>query len=246
MNFERAEKLLASGDIAEAEYEAAERRLKSARANSLAADAACLAALRQLKNTEVTSPISGVVAFVYVDPGFLVAVGSPVAQVIDDSVVRIDIGLSQDQVADVRAGESADVRVRALPGRVFHGRIEYVGRRADDRTRTYPARVIVRNEDGALRGGMAAEVTVAAHEFSDVILIDRDWVIERFGEPAVFVVPDTIAVLRKVTLGQVVGDRVIVAQGLAPGERVVSVGSEQLTDGAPVEVAGLLPQSPRR
>jgi RND family efflux transporter MFP subunit len=235
-SLERARVLLENNDIADSEFEAVDRAAKAARGGLLAADAGRSSALRQLRNTAIESPVGGTVAFVYAKVGHLVAAGTPVAHVVDDSSVEIDVGLSEDQVGHVRSGQSADVTVRALPGEVFRGRVEYVGRRADDRTRTYPARIVVSNPRGVLRSGVVAEVVVAAREYEESVVIERDWIVERFGEPSVFVAADTVAVVRKVTLGQTIGDRVVVLDGLEPGDLLVSFGFQQLTEGARIDV----------
>jgi RND family efflux transporter MFP subunit len=235
-NLERARVLWENGDISDSEFETADRAAKAARGALLAADAGRSSAARQLRNTAIESPVGGTVALVYAKVGHLISAGTPVAHVVDDSSVEIDIGLNEDQVADVRSGQRADVAVRALPGEVFRGRVEYVGRRADDRTRTYPARIVVANPRGRLRSGVVAEVVVAAREYEDSVLIERDWVVDRFGEPAVFVAADSVAVIRKISLGQTIGDRVVVQDGLEPGDLVISFGFQQLTEGARIDV----------
>jgi RND family efflux transporter MFP subunit len=238
-NLGRARVLLENGDIADSEFEAVDRAAKASRGALLAADAGRASAARQVRNTAIESPVDGTVAFVYAKVGHLVAAGTPVAHVVDDSTVEIDIGLSEDQVGYVKSGQRALVTVRALKGEVFEGRVEYVGRRADDRTRTYPARIVVPNPRGRLRSGVVAEVVVSAREYDDALVIERDWVVDRFGEPAVFVAADSVAVIRKVALGQIIGDRVVVLDGLAPGDLVVSFGYDQLTEGARVAIKNL-------
>jgi membrane fusion protein (multidrug efflux system) len=235
-NLERARVLWDSGDISDSEFEAADRAAKAARGALLAADAGRSSALRQLRNTAIETPVDGTVAFVYAKVGHLVAAGTPVAHVVDDSSVEIDIGLSEDQVAYVRPGQRAEVSVRALPGEVFRGRVEYVGRRADERTRTYPARIVVANPRGRLRSGIVAEVAVAAREYEDAIVIERDWIVDRFGEPTVFVAADSVAVVRRVSLGQIIGDRVVVLDGLQPGDALISFGHRRLTEGVRIQI----------
>lgn len=232
----RAQNLWESKDISDAEFEASERLAKIARAGFMAAEAQLGSARRQLRNTEIASPTDGVVAFVYAEQGHLVALGAPVARIVDDREVQIEIGLTQDQVLDVRPGRRAEVRVRSLSGEVFEGTVEYVGPRADDLTKTYPARIVLANRDRKMLAGMVAEVTIEADELTDVVAIDRDWVVERYGEPAVFVVSDSLAVLSKVGLGRVVGDRVVVNSGLKPGDQIVTLGYDQLTENARVDV----------
>lgn len=241
-NLRRATTLWESGDIPDADHEATERLATAARAGKMIAEAGLASAQRQLRNARIASPLNGVVAFVYAEEGQLVGLGTPVAHVVNDSWLEIELGLNEDQVVDVRPGRSADVMVRAYPDEVFEGSIEYVGPRADDLSKTYPVRVVLKNEGRRLRGGMVAEVTIATADIEDVIVIERDWVIERFGEPAVFVAADTLAQLRKVALGKVVGARVVVASGLERGDLVVSLGYDQLSDGVRIDVKNL----PRR
>jgi len=232
----RATELWREGDLSDSDFEAAEAAAKAARGSHMAARAARGQAARQLRNTGIESPIDGVVGFVYVEEGQLVGVGTPVAHVVNDDTVEVEVGLNENQVAGLRGGRRASLRVRAYPGDVFRGEVEYVGPKADELTRTYPVRVVVPNARGRLRSGMVAEVTMAAREFGDVLIIERDWVVMRFGEPAVFVVADSAAELRRVTLGSIIGDRVIVTSGLEPGDQVVSFGQDQLSEGALVDV----------
>jgi len=232
----RAQSLWESGDIADVEWEAAERRAKSARASFMAASAGVGSAARQLRNTEIKSPITGTVAFVFAEEGHLIAVGTPVAHVVNDDMVEIELGLSENQVPNVRPRRSVSVRVRALPGELFSGKVEYVGRRADDMTKTYPVRVVLQNAAHRLRAGMVAEVTIAVKEFSDVVVIERDWVVDRYGEPAVYVASDSLAVLKRLVFGKVIGNRVIVTSGLEEGDLMVTFGHDRLTEGAALEI----------
>jgi RND family efflux transporter MFP subunit len=241
-NLKRAKTLWESGDIPDADFESTERLAKVARAGYMVAEAGLGTARRQLRNARITSPIAGFVAFVHAEEGQLVGLGTPVAHVVNDSWLEIELGLNEDQVVEVRPGRSAEVRVRAYPDDNFEGNIEYVGPRAEDLSKTYPVRVVLRNEDRRLRGGMVAEVTIATADIEDVVVIERDWVVERFGEPAVFVAADTLAQLRKVALGKVVGARVVVESGLERGDLVVSLGYDQLSDGTRIDVKNL----PRR
>ncbi len=235
-NLKRVTNLWKGGDVSDSDHEAAERAAKVARAGHMAAAAARASAGRQLRNTEIGSPIDGVVAFVHVEGGQLVGVGTPIAQVVNDETVQVEIGLNENEIVDVRRGAPASVRIRALPGETFAGTVEYVGPKADEMTSTYPVRVVVPNPKGRLRSGMVAEVTLTARRFEDSIVIERDWVAERFGEPSVFVVVDSTAAVRKVRLGRIIGDGVVVTSGLESGDRVISFGYDQLTEGAPVDV----------
>ena len=232
----RASYLWKSGDISDADYEAIETRAIAARGLHMTAEAALAGSARQLRDTLVTSPIAGTVAFVHVEKGQLVAPGTPVVHVINDAELEVDLGIAEGDVVNVKPGARAEITVRPLPGEIFRGRVEYVGPRADDLTKTYPARVTIRNRDRALRAGMVADISVAAHVMRDVIVIERDWVFDRYGEPAVFVAVDSVAVRRKISLGRVVGARVVVLAGLESGDKLVTLGLSQLNDGTRIGI----------
>ncbi|MBD3368294.1 MAG: efflux RND transporter periplasmic adaptor subunit [Candidatus Eisenbacteria bacterium] len=234
--YDRSKALLEGGDISQAAFDAAELRYRAAESAFLAAEAAYGSAERGLRNTAIESPIDGTVAFVQAEVGHLINVGSPVAHVVNTEVLEIEIGLTEEQAVAVRPGRTAAVTVRSLPGREFRGRIEYVGPRARDRSKTFPAGVVLRNPDGSLRAGMVAEVTIATETFRDAVVIVRDWVVDRYGEPAVFVVADSLAELRRVRLGDVLGDRVVVEEGLVPGDLLVVLGYDQLSENVPVSI----------
>ncbi len=236
LGLKRAKHLWENEDISDLDYETAQTRATAARAMFATAEAGLAVAERQLRDTEISAPVSGRVAFIHVEEGQLVAMGAPVAHVINDDLLEVDFGVSEARVVDLRAGLKAVLTVRPYPAERFSGRIEHVGRRADDMTKTYPVRVTLRNRGGMLRSGMVAEVAVSAREIKDAIVIERDWIIDRYGEPAVFVAVDSLAVLRNVTLGPSLGGQVVIESGLEAGDRLISVGYTQVSDGVPVEI----------
>jgi multidrug efflux pump subunit AcrA (membrane-fusion protein) len=206
----RAEVLWENEDISKVEFEAAQRRLEIARASYDGALAALGAAQRQLDNASVKAPV--------------------------DATMKLDLGLSEDQITGVHEGDPVSIQVRALPGRTFQGTVEYVGRRSEDVNRTYPVRVRLLNPGRELRSGMVAEATVTAGRFPDAVVVERDWVVDRFGEPAVYVAADSLAEVRRITLGKALGDRVVVTSGLSEGDLLITVGLDLLSDQARIDI----------
>ena len=105
-------------------------------------------------------------------------------------------------------------------------------------TKTYPVRVVVKNRAHLLRSGMVAEVEIVAREHSDVVAIERDWIVERYGEPAVYVAADSVAVLRKLALGRTIGSMLIVASGLEEDDEMITFGHDRVSDGAAIDIKG--------
>ncbi len=114
---------------------------------------------------------------------------------------------------------------------------------ADAATRTFPFEVHVENPDLRLRPEMAVEVEVALGAGALVPTVPLAAVLSDLGaEPFAFVVAEGGRLARvqrrAVALGAVHGDRVAVAAGLAPGERIVTRGQHFLSDGERVRIVG--------
>jgi multidrug efflux pump subunit AcrA (membrane-fusion protein) len=85
-----------------------------------------------------------------------------------------------------------------------------------------------------MAAGMKVRVRVVVRSALAAVVIPRTALLERDGRPGVFVVAQGHASWRLVVLGIESGDVVEVAQGLAPGETVATIGRTSLSDGMTV------------
>src|SRR5207249_138038 len=141
----------------------AEKIVDAARA-TVNADEANVQRLLELQSFQkVYAPFDGVITTRNVDPGSLISAGSTsgtrelfrLAQV---DVLRIFVYVPQSYAPDIRAGESADVSVRELPGRVFQGTVTRTAGAIHPTSRTLLTEVQVRNPEGLLLSGSYATV----------------------------------------------------------------------------------------
>ena len=173
---------------------------------------------------EVTAPISGVITDQEVtNAAGVQALGSSPFTISDLSYVWIVCDVYENDLANVRMGETADIRLNAYPDMVITGRISNVGVVLDPTIRTAKVRVEVRNP-GNMRLGMFATATFTglkketytAVPASGVLHIhDRDWVY----------VPAPGQKFRRleVVSGDVMPKNMLeVKSGLAPGQQVVA------------------------
>ncbi|MFV9502983.1 MAG: HlyD family secretion protein [Oscillochloridaceae bacterium umkhey_bin13] len=128
------------------------------------AKAALEAAQLNLAKGTLTAPFEGVVARINVDVGDL-AGGSPLpaVQIVDLSELRVEVNVSDTDVARLREGMSARVNVDALPGQVFPGTVTFIAPTATavGNVRTYAVRVTLDDARPAgLRPGMNARVAI--------------------------------------------------------------------------------------
>jgi HlyD family secretion protein len=123
------------------------------------AQAAADLAQSQLDNAVITSPITGVVASRGVDPGELVASGSPAFVVIDVSSVTAEASVDEAMVTKVRPGEPVPVSAEAAGSGPLQGVVDTVSPAADPRTQGYLVKIRIDNPGVALRPGMLARVS---------------------------------------------------------------------------------------
>lgn len=144
----------------------------------LAALAAVEQAQRNLSKTTVKAPADGIVANVAsLNAGQFVAAGTTIASLVETDGTWIEANFKETQLAEMKAGQPADVRVDAFPG-VLHGTIESLGAATGSEFSLIPAQNATGNwvkvvqrlpvriklpdapEDIMLKTGMSAAVTV--------------------------------------------------------------------------------------
>jgi RND family efflux transporter MFP subunit len=119
-----------------------------------------------LSRAQLRSAIDGVVATPHVDTfaGRRLALGDTFAEVVDASGAVVDVAIDSSEVALLRAGQNAVVKLNSYPMRTFHGTVSVVSPRGEVQgdDRIFYARVAVPNPDGAIRTGMQGRAKISA------------------------------------------------------------------------------------
>jgi membrane fusion protein, multidrug efflux system len=158
----RAEKLVAAGAIAERELENVRRGDLAARTMLDDAKARLASAQKQLDATNVLAPYAGIVSERMVNPGDIVAPGSPLFTVVDPATMRLEAAVPAEQLSQVRVGAAVRFSVTGYPGRTFEGRVSNVNPSADPQTRQVRLFVRIPNAGNQLVAGLFAEGRVAS------------------------------------------------------------------------------------
>lgn len=236
-------------DEAKSELALAEATAAVAAARVASAEAAIERATSLLDRVTIKAPFDGLVAVRDVDPGDLATTDRTLMRVIAIDVVRTVVSVGERDYAKVTVGTPAEVRVDAYPDRFFDGVVVRVAPILDERTRSGDVEVDIANPKGLLKPGMTARVTLTLGERPDVTVVPVASLMEAGGRTTLMVVDGDppAAAVREVVPGVSDGDVVEIADGLEPGDRVVTLGNHVASAGdavKPVEVAGLLPRRP--
>lgn len=183
LNLARQVRLKPTGAVSDVTYDAARTAAAVAKAQ-LQVDAAKIlqveAVLRQvevdLANTDIRSPVAGVIIQRSVELGSTVAASlqSPTIFTIADDLRRMEIAVSIDEtdVGRVKPGQRAVFTVSAYPGREFEGKVKHVrlGSQTVSNVVTYTGIVSIENPKMELLPGMTASVKIETESRSNALL----------------------------------------------------------------------------
>jgi Cu(I)/Ag(I) efflux system membrane fusion protein len=226
-----------------------------------------LAALRSsgtIKNSlTLRSPANGVVVEKMAIDGMRFMPGEPLFRIADLSKVWIIGNVFEQDLAAVRIGQTASVRLTAYPGRTFEGKVTFVYPTVQQETRTAQVRIELPNRDGLLKPDLYGTISIAAGASEPLLTVPDSAVLDSGTRQAVLVeLGEGIFEPREVKLGTRGDGYVQVLDGLDEGEKVVvngnflidaesnlkaalgSFGGHQHGASAPAEVGTTTPAEP--
>ncbi len=232
----QAREALRQAELARSQIELNQERVVAARAALAQARANYAFLKNQLEDTLIRAPFDGVVADRMVDVGSMAGQGTPVVRLVTLDRLYFEATLPETLLKDVRVGMPVDVRVDAFPDRVFRGQVEAIYPATADQARNLRIRVSLANpSDLPLKAGLFARGEIALRTYTNVPLVPKLALIEKGGITRVFVVEEGKAKSRTLKVIATNID-VVYAEGIKPGEKVVTRGQDLLSDDQPVRI----------
>ncbi len=186
----------------------------------------------------VPSTITGVVGRVYLDPGENVTTTTPVALVVNQSTVRIEVDIPERYIGDLHKGQPAVLRVEALPGKDFEAKLNILSPVVDSMSRAMAVEFVADNPKSLLKSGMFAKVNITLSEKKDVASISKKSVYTDEDGQTYVLLPSSdrkTAVRQNVTVGFENNDYAEITEGLAAGEEVIAF-AYGVKDGSKIEI----------
>ena len=234
--FKRYQELKAQGFISGMELERREAALKAARAQAEQAVAQVTVQRNQTGYARLVAAVSGVVTAVDAEPGAVLSAGMPVLRVALDGPRDVVFSVPEGRVASLRAlvGKAGALRVRLWgANEVLAATVRELAAVADPATRTF----LVKADLGAadVRLGQTATVLLEAPA-TPTLKLPLHAVFGQGEQSTVWLVDRNSMTVRPqpVVLGGADGNLVLVAQGLQPGDVVVTAGVHALVKGQKV------------
>ncbi|MEI7906250.1 MAG: efflux RND transporter periplasmic adaptor subunit [Bacteroidota bacterium] len=199
----------------------------------------------QLEYTLIRAPFDGVVMTKNANVGevispFGAAVGSrgAIVTVADMTSLEVEADVSESNIEKIKEGMSCEITLDAYPDRRYSGYVNKIVPTADRAKATVLTKVRFKDRDERVLPEMRAKVNFLKEEkeqkeknTSPKISVPASSITSRSGQKVVFVVSGEKVTETAVTLGEVMGNRIEIKKGVAPGEKVVLHPSEKLATG---------------
>ncbi|WP_460207182.1 efflux RND transporter periplasmic adaptor subunit [Scytonema sp. NUACC21] len=241
-----------------------EQEALSASQGRVVAQQAVVAEAKERRSyARLISPITGAVLEKVTEPGNFLQAGNEVIKMGDFNRVKVEVQVSELELAKVRVGQPVKVRLDAFGDRTYVGQVTRISPAADRTARLIPVEVVIPNGEGKIGSGLLARVNFETQVQARVLIPET--ALQERGEGArgqrgesnspsgssqsptakrqgtVFVVAEAggkaTVTSRAVTLGERADGKVEVLTGLEPGDRFVARSGRPLKDGAGVKLS---------
>ncbi|QCX53594.1 efflux RND transporter periplasmic adaptor subunit [Elizabethkingia sp. JS20170427COW] len=191
-------------------------------------------------DSNIKTLVSGYINKKTVEPGAVVAPGTPLFEIVNTAKLKLQVTVNESEVANLRIGDKIKIKVSVYPDKEFEGRISFIAPLADT-SLNFPIEIMVdNNPNNELRAGMYGTAVFSAKESGTghaLMTIPKDAFIDGVSNNNIFVVqPDNTVKLVKIVSGKIYGDKVEVISGLKAGEKVVTSGQINLSNGTKITV----------
>lgn len=196
----------------------------------------------QLAKSTLLAPFEGEVGLRYVSPGDFVSAGQDLVEVVDTHQMKLDFTLPERDMTHIRVGQRVEVIVDALPDQLFQGEIYAISPSSRSGSHNLSIRARIPNEDGQLRPGLFARITIITGQDNHALMVPEAAIIPENNDFFIMRIDDENTVsLVPVTLGSRRVGEVQILSGIEAGDVIVTAGQIKLRPGMPV--TPLFPQN---
>jgi membrane fusion protein, multidrug efflux system len=226
-NFERMQNLLKEGAVSQQAYDGVQTQYEVAKANFDAARS----------TVEITSPLSGIVTAINVNLGDIANPQMPMATVANIGRMKAVFNVGESDVPSFFVGQQTQIFSEMNPDLIQTGKITQISKSANIQSRTFEIQSIFNNtNDKWFKPGMFCRVNVNMKSKKDALVIPITAILKNGNTEAVYIINDGKSYLKTITSGLTDGKNVEVISGLKSGDRIVTVGMNNLKDGTVVVV----------
>jgi membrane fusion protein (multidrug efflux system) len=213
-------------DESEANFDAAKARVKQQEAI--------------VKRKSIHAPFTGLTGIRQVDKGQYIDAGDPIVSLQALDPIYVDYTLPERYLSRLQVGQVINIKLDAIPGQSFTGKISAINPGIETGTRTIKVRATLDNPEGQLRPGMFAEVITITDQPQPTLTLPRTAISFNTYGNFVFVINKNEQGMLNVKRTAIkTGEKRqgwVAVTGLEAGTQVVRAGINKLRDGAPIKI----------
>lgn len=189
---------------------------------------------KQLRNTTVNAPFSGVVTKKMVDLGSVIGAGTPILELTDISSLKLNISVPERDILKFKVGQDVKVYADVYANKEFSGKVTNLSVKADA-SHNFKVEVTIKNStENPIMAGMYGSVKLKNSTTVRALSIPRKALIGSTKNPQVFVVRNGKSKLVSFEAGTSDGDFVEVVEGLNKSDLIVVKGQINLQNNSNV------------
>ena len=182
------------------------------------------------ENFPVYATFSGTVTEKLVEQGDYIKQGQPLLKIANLNTVWGNFDVYENQIDRFKKGQEVMITTNAYPNKEFKGKVDFIDPVLNTKTRTVTLRVVLSNKDDVFKPGMfvTANIEGSTAKNDGVLTIPASSVLWTGERSVVYLKtnPDQpIYEMRKITLGNQIGDNYEVLEGLSNGNEIVTNGT---------------------
>lgn len=234
-NYHRMETLYEAGALSAQELDGVRVALEGAEAQLSQAQAGYTQARSARDNAWIVAPFSGRVGRVWAREGNMSG-ASPLLSISGNGGVLARVLLPESDIFSLQVGQPAYVTVPAIDHESVPGIVTAVSPSVDPVSGQVSAEVRFDDPENLLRPGFSGRVSIITSSQTDAMVLPISVLRRARTGYQVAVVVDGRSVLREITTGLISNGNVEITSGVEPGDHVIVLGQNSVTEGGPVEV----------
>jgi RND family efflux transporter MFP subunit len=191
-----------------------------------------------LKETEIIAPISGYIAQRYVKTGNVVQQykQQSMFHIVQQKQLQGIVHLPEQQLLHVKVGQQTTLNLSAIGNTQVVAKIERISPIVNAKTGTFKVTLNIPNQNGLLKSGMFAEVSIKYNTHNNATLIPRKALISMDNKHTVYLIDNGKVVKKNVEIGFEEDGLVEITAGLNLNSQVVTAGHNNLKDNANIQI----------
>jgi len=233
-------RMQAALEAAQAQYELIKKGPRQedialAQAQVSQAEVALAQAKERLDDHYLRAPFAGVVTVRHFEPGALVDFNQPIFSLLQVDPVYLVLKVSELYISHIRVGMSVNVRIDALAGQTFTGRVAQINPMTETTVRSYHTKILIENPQDTIKPGMFARAEIVVEHIAQAIVVPADGIRKEVKQAYVLIVDDQNQARRQdVEIGDTFDDRVRILSGVQAGQHVITLAPDIVNEGSKV------------